>query len=159
MFKRIRDNETATPEVKAHQEDGLRHMIAYCENDVDCRRVQVLQYFDQPITKAECALRCDNCSDNVETYEQDITDQARCAISIAINLTRGHAAPLNKTTLVGKIFAEVKSNNGGAKLTKAKIERLVGHLFVEGHFRSEPYQIGQNFHTKVQVSRISYIAL
>ncbi|THH26363.1 hypothetical protein EUX98_g7827 [Antrodiella citrinella] len=152
LFKRIRENETATRDVKAHQEDGLRHMIAYCENDVDCRRVQVLNYFGQPITREECNAHCDNCADGVETHEQDVSGPAQSAVKLAIKLTVGISKPVSKTELVSKLYAQHKDSAGSGKTTpKAKLERLVNRLFAEGLLDTIAYQTGQNIHSKVQV--------
>ncbi|KAH8108200.1 ATP-dependent RNA helicase [Cristinia sonorae] len=156
LLKRIRDNEKATTEVKLHKEDGLRHMIAYCENDVDCRRVQVLNYFGQPITPEECGGCCDNCADNRDTYVQDVSEQARSTIRLATTLISTTTKPLTKTDLINKIHGQIKDNSEGGKATpKSKIERLVGRLLDERLLESQTYSIGPNTHAKVHVSAVT----
>lgn len=157
MFKRIRDNENATPQVKEHQEDALRHMIEYCENDVDCRRVQVLNYFGQPITPEECNRHCDNCRDDRETRQQDVSQAARSAIQLASRLIASSHKPLTKTELVSKIYGQMKER-GGKGTPKAKIERLVNRLFVENLLELVTYVVGMNVHGKVQVDTFPVLA-
>jgi RecQ family ATP-dependent DNA helicase len=47
-----------------HQLDCLNVMVRYCEDNVRCRRVQLLERFDEQFDKAECAQTCDNCRHN-----------------------------------------------------------------------------------------------
>lgn len=150
MFKRIQDNESASPEVKAHQAEGLWRMIAYCSDDVECRRVQVLNYFGQPIKAEECQRHCDNCADGAEKYEQDVSAQARSAIRVALELS-SRPKPLSMTELVTQIHKQAHGSADGKKIPKSKIERLVNRLLTSGLLASIPYQSGYNTHARIQV--------
>ena len=50
--------------------DNLYRMVQYCENSVDCRRVQLLNYFGETTYSKEKCLQnrstaCDNCLSGV----------------------------------------------------------------------------------------------
>lgn len=49
--------------------DNLWRMVGYCENTVDCRRSQQLEYFGEYFDQSLCnqfpGARCDNCSNKV----------------------------------------------------------------------------------------------
>lgn len=49
--------------------DNLFRMVQYCENRVDCRRGQQLEYFGENFDKNQCGKMaravCDNCSSGV----------------------------------------------------------------------------------------------
>lgn len=48
-------------ENKRRQKEELRNVIQYCENLMDCRRVQVLLHFGENFDSNECKATCDNC--------------------------------------------------------------------------------------------------
>src|ERR1700753_1393689 len=76
IHKLIKDNDKASDEEKKHQMDGVREVIAYCQNEVDCRRMQVLQYFGQKFNPSECKGKCNNCKDTREVQTEDLTKAA-----------------------------------------------------------------------------------
>ncbi len=51
--------------------DNLYRMVAYCENAIDCRRAQQLQYFGESFNSQLCKQNaravCDNCSSKVRS--------------------------------------------------------------------------------------------
>ncbi len=50
----------------------------YCEEDCECRRVQLLSHFGERFDRAACRAGCDNCARNegrVISY-QDMSDVA-----------------------------------------------------------------------------------
>ena len=50
--------------------DNLYRMVQYCENQADCRRSQLLQYFGEVFDKQACRKMpeaiCDNCAAQVK---------------------------------------------------------------------------------------------
>ena len=52
---------------KERQRANLDHMVRYCENMTDCRRQQVLSYFNERFDSAACRKTCDNCASNDST--------------------------------------------------------------------------------------------
>lgn len=48
--------------------------MRYCQNDVTCRRVQVLRYFGQSFDPVECHKNCNNCLDSRPAQTIDLTD-------------------------------------------------------------------------------------
>ena len=45
--------------------DNLKHVVHFCENQMDCRRALQLNYFGEEFTREECIkmknTTCDNC--------------------------------------------------------------------------------------------------
>ena len=68
--------------MKQRQKDMLREVVSYCQNDLDCRRTQVLQYFDEKFSAEDCHGTCDNCADKSDSETRDITKEAQIIISI-----------------------------------------------------------------------------
>lgn len=117
----------------------LRNMIQYCEDQVDCRRVQVLAYFNEKFNKADCDAQCDNCN-STSTYEsKDFTAYASKAISLTEDIHR------SKVTIVAcidifrgvgakksKDFEHLDGYGAGSDLSKNEVERLFYRLVGEG---------------------------
>lgn len=62
MLKESAERDCAPPAVLKVNEEALNSMIAYCENENDCRRVLMLRHFgENGFTAANCEKTCDNC--------------------------------------------------------------------------------------------------
>ncbi|KAI5791914.1 hypothetical protein EDC01DRAFT_728487 [Geopyxis carbonaria] len=73
---------------KKRQEDMLKTVTQYCENEAECRRVQVLRYFGESFNPKECNSGCDNCTSGKEFETRDVTEMAKTAIDIVKGLTK-----------------------------------------------------------------------
>jgi len=78
----IRKAETATQESIDRQMFELNRMVRYCEDDVKCRRVQLLEMFDETGFKGCDNNRggrttCDNCATCAQVRLRDVTNEAR----------------------------------------------------------------------------------
>ena len=61
--------------------NNLYRVVQYCENQTECRRAQLLEYFGETgFQSAECGKNqrtvCDNCSCSDRTVRIDVTQQA-----------------------------------------------------------------------------------
>lgn len=81
-LKRMIDEGEGTWEQKERQRQMLRNVIQFCENKSDCRRVQVLNYFNESFNKEDCKASCDNCNSNSTFEYQDFSELATAAISM-----------------------------------------------------------------------------
>ena len=65
---------------RQHHIDNLHNIVAYCENIVDCRRVQLLEHFQQSYDASLCRGTCDNCKARADPQiameEMDVTECA-----------------------------------------------------------------------------------
>ncbi|VDP91539.1 unnamed protein product [Echinostoma caproni] len=63
-------------------EEALFRMVSYCENQIDCRRKQILSHFGEAFDPSECGLvvgcMCDNClqADRRRLEKRDVTEDA-----------------------------------------------------------------------------------
>ncbi|XP_071794868.1 uncharacterized protein [Asterias amurensis] len=84
MVQGDRDNYEVS---KVHL-DNLYRMVQYCENSVDCRRVQLLNYFGETTYSKEKCLQnrstaCDNCLSGSTYSTVDMTSIAKKIIEFA----------------------------------------------------------------------------
>lgn len=62
------------------QQDQLRAMMQYCENETECRRVLLLEHFGEAFDSALCNKTCDNCKNSGEFKKLDVKDVARAVV-------------------------------------------------------------------------------
>lgn len=67
---------------KQRQRDMLASMVAFADNQSDCRRVEILRYFGETFAKEKCAKSCDNCQSDATFDSQDLTDIAVAALKL-----------------------------------------------------------------------------
>lgn len=73
-----RDKELDSASKEKHL-NKFQQVVQYCENSTDCRRQQVLQYFNESFEKKDCNKKCDNCvTDNKnQKVVKDITEHTK----------------------------------------------------------------------------------
>jgi len=125
---------------KQRQRTMLSKMIQFCENRSDCRRVQILDYFDEPFTQEECNLGCDNCKSDAVMETIDFTPQAQAALRIVEQVQDSQATLLQCVDLLrGRSSAKSKKENhesvegfGAAEdVARGEVERIFTGLIRE----------------------------
>ena len=131
---------------KARQHEMLQKMIQFCENHSDCRRVQVLQYFNENFQREQCEGKCDNCNSGSTFEDVDFTDYVQKAINLV------DAIASSKVTLIqcmdifrGATTKKINENGHsdlreygcGKNLDRGDIERLFSRLVSEGVLRED----------------------
>ncbi|KAH3683411.1 hypothetical protein WICPIJ_005630 [Wickerhamomyces pijperi] len=127
---------------KEKHQTKLTQVVQYCENKTDCRRQQVLQYFNETFEKSLCQKNCDNCKKggDVTLVERDVTDQAILITELVKSVQS------EKVTLIycQDIFRGSKSNKivtaghdslpqhgSGKSLERGDLQRISFHLISE----------------------------
>ena len=54
----------------------------YCINDVDCRRVMLLEYFGESFDRQRCNGTCDNCTRPGKVVKKDYTEQVKSILQV-----------------------------------------------------------------------------
>ena len=142
VLQKMIDESEGSREQKERQRNMLRKMVQYCENTSDCRRAQVLAYFNESFPKDACNAECDVC-DSTTTFEtRDVTEYAARAVKLVAQLS----AHGNKVTLLYclDVFRGSRSskitNNGddqldgfgaGEDLDRGEAERMFHRLVTE----------------------------
>lgn len=154
---------------KERQRMNLRNVIAYCENKFECRRQQVLAYFNENFDPAECARTCDNCMRAAKTRyeERDMSDDARTVVGLVRSLQEQRVTLLycvdvfrgmEGAKIVRNGHININGHGAGKKYTKTDAERLFKLLLIKEVLteRVESNQLG--FTTAyVQVSGLRWI--
>ncbi|CAJ0760766.1 12084_t:CDS:2 [Entrophospora sp. SA101] len=91
---------------KEQKRTGLLSMRNYCENTIDCRRKQFLEYFGEIFDTSECEETCDNCSARKH--------------KIHINMENKDSSSSNTIKIVDKKEEQEPDNNETETLIKAE---------------------------------------
>jgi len=142
LQKMIQTDSTMSFQHKEHHRTLLTRVMQYCENKTDCRRKQVLQYFNEGFDPVNCRMQCDNCRDmrGQTVVSHDMTNDARIIVS-----TMQELAPRLVTTqqcidvMLGRRtqktrtckFDELSEFGRLNKLGATSVERLVHTLISE----------------------------
>lgn len=153
LRRMIKREELRYEQEKVHIENLLR-MVQYCENETDCRRVQLLEYFAESFDSSLCKnsdTPCDNCLSKVPFVSEDVTDLVKVIVQ-SVQLAKKNQFTLNQylEALKGSSSSSKIANGfmtrlplygvGGAK-TKHDLERLL-HMLVMKDILFESMQIG-----------------
>ncbi|ORY50380.1 ATP-dependent DNA helicase [Rhizoclosmatium globosum] len=132
---------------KERQRNNVRMMVAYCEDVIECRRKQVLQYFGERFDRALCNKSCDNCRNSFSYESRDVTNDAKSIVSLLKsvpahnNITLITLMDVWKGSKAAKILNEelheLPLYGSGASLSRTDIERICRELVVVDVIREE----------------------
>ncbi|ORY29016.1 hypothetical protein BCR39DRAFT_533606 [Naematelia encephala] len=142
VFGLIDKDRNLTHAQKERQKASMSEVLRYCNNKTDCRRVQVLAFFNEVFDPAECHQGCDVClgrDRNIFTIE-DVTDDAckvirmikafevddQITILNAVDCFRGRGGSSGKGLEQNAMFGSGKDWDRG------EAERLIQTLLIEG---------------------------
>ncbi|OAP61846.1 hypothetical protein AYL99_04049 [Fonsecaea erecta] len=139
-IKRMIDKGDGDWQQKERQKHLLRNVVQFCENRSDCRRQQVLGYFNEHFKREDCNNTCDNCN-SANTFEtQDFSQHAKHAIRIVQQVSREQVTLLHCVDLYRGAKTKKMSELGhnklreyglGAELARGDVERLFYRLISE----------------------------
>ena len=152
-IRRMLRAEGGNPQQTRVHMENLYRMVQYCENEVDCRRVQLLEYFAEKFDARHCrdgSSPCNNCQNNVPYQEKDMTELVTVIVRSVQSVRRDqftlvqYMEALRGSTATKVINSELSSlllYGKGSSFTKHDLERLL-HLLVLKEVLSESLQIG-----------------
>jgi bloom syndrome protein len=142
MKRQIQDGQ-GSQEQKTRQFRMLNDVVAFCDNRADCRRVQVLRYFNESFAAHDCNDTCDNCSSKATFVEQDFTDLAAAACSLVKSIGKGKVTMRQciellrgtKNKTVNQAFTRLHDVGAAQGVEIGEIERLFHRLAADGALR------------------------
>ncbi|PLN81786.1 RecQ family helicase MusN [Aspergillus taichungensis] len=154
-LNRMIDSGDGSKQQKNRQRQMLHNVVQFCENKSDCRRVQILAYFNEYFRREDCNSSCDNCkSDSVfelhdfshlaasvikiVRYFQDMDD--RVTLSYCVNMFRGSVKKFRAPN-----HRQAPGYGDGSSLELGEAERLFHRLLSEGALYEENVVNGSRF--------------
>lgn len=110
--KSSRSGAVVTEDQVLRNTQGLAKMAAYCLNDIQCRRVQLLSHFDERFDPKKCDPKCDNCKNfGGEIAIVDVTQHAQTIVDIVelCNQSRGRNSAGSSAAYIVEIYLGRKS--------------------------------------------------
>ncbi|KAJ6547228.1 hypothetical protein B0H19DRAFT_1032845 [Mycena capillaripes] len=159
ILKMIRDNKDSnvTPESIERQEQAVRAVVRYCENNSVCRRTQVLQHFGEKFDKKDCRGRCNNCENESFLVTQDFTKEAKSVLTLVNSLERGqenvtvdHCRNIFKGANVSAVREKRHDQHpifgAGKDMPKELVELLFNKLLYLDALKEQSTQTKANWH-------------
>ncbi|KAI3573003.1 hypothetical protein IWW34DRAFT_887971 [Fusarium oxysporum f. sp. albedinis] len=147
LKKLIADGE-GNNEQKERQMTMLNRVTAFCGNKSDCRRVEILRYFGENFSVAQCRKICDNCKAGLIFEQREFSEYAIAAIR-AVQAQRRITAVQRADILMGRKYPAYGARRsddwyGMAKsLKKHELARVLDKLLAEKAFH-ENNQVGHH---------------
>ncbi|KAJ5081611.1 ATP-dependent DNA helicase [Penicillium alfredii] len=155
-LKRMIDEGDGSGEQKARQKQMLRNVVQFCENRSDCRRVQILAYFNEYFRREDCNNCCDNCRSDLVFEVHDFSQHASWAIKIVrhfqnelndkvtvlycVDLLRGDLKRAKSAT-----HKQIPWYGKGSSLERGEAERLFYRLLGEDALAEDNVINGKDF--------------
>ncbi|KAI3323613.1 hypothetical protein HD806DRAFT_93794 [Xylariaceae sp. AK1471] len=135
LRKLIADGD-GNDEQKERQRNMLGTVTAFCDNQSDCRRVEILRYFGETFSKVECNATCDNCKSKDQFEQKDFTKYALAVLEIARSEGRVTLAQCTDYLMAKKKKSDynyvVQQFHGIARnMPKHEVHRVVDRLLAE----------------------------
>ncbi|KAI0890482.1 uncharacterized protein GGS22DRAFT_151013 [Annulohypoxylon maeteangense] len=159
-MRRLITDGDGSEEQKERQRNMLNTVTAFCDNQSDCRRVEILRYFGETFDKELCGKTCDNCLNNDVFEQKDFSEYAIAVLTIVKSQGK---LTLNQCTdfLMGKRkLSDYKPGTehyrGIAKqMPKNEVHRIIDRLAAEGAL-SEENTFNQKARIAIQYFRTAY---
>lgn len=137
------NKDDLSPQIKANHKDMLKRVVQYCQNTTDCRRKQVLQYFNEVFDVRHCRSGCDNCRNGQNSLQEirDVTERAKEVVQLVQsiqqdNVALGHCIDVYRGSRIKKIMEKghdrAASYGLGKSLDRTEVERMFHHFMTEG---------------------------
>ncbi|KAF2717666.1 hypothetical protein K431DRAFT_288372 [Polychaeton citri CBS 116435] len=143
VLRKMIDKGDGSWEQKDRQNQMLRKMVQFCENRSDCRRVQVLAYFNEKFNRVECHEQCDNCRTQSSFEKQDFTEMAQHAVKLVKHIASDRITLLQAvdmfrgTKAKKEEYKDLPEYGAGGGLDRGDVERIFYKLVNEDVLREE----------------------
>ena len=153
VLKKLIQDGDGSSEQKERQIVMLNRVTAYCDNQADCRRTEILRYFGEEFEAVQCNKQCDNCKAGLVFEEQDFSEQAVAALEV-IKAQKKLTASQCADILLGKRYPPTVPPlsdewHGSAKgMKKHEIIRIIDKLCADKAFTEFNVVNRQSFPTQ-----------
>jgi superfamily II DNA helicase RecQ len=160
LLSQFKKDDGATPDTIRRQSNAARDVYQYCNNISECRRVQLLQHFDEKFDKKNCGQGCDTCEEGRMTISEDVTTHARSIIELVKTLVqeRKEKITINQLSsiLKGANLSDVRAKQHDklpeygscSKMPKELLELMLQRLLYLEVLCKVSHRNGGGFHTE-----------
>ncbi|WVQ85440.1 hypothetical protein IAT38_007605 [Cryptococcus sp. DSM 104549] len=151
LLNQIANDKESSWDQKERQLDSAREVLRYCQNRTDCRRTQVLSFFNERFDPANCNEGCDVCAsrDTAIIHKEDVSEDVIKLLKMfkefpkTERLTEIHIAECFRGQKVRDRVVETNPLFGcGKDWERNEAERLVQNLVIDDALESYTWQNG-----------------
>ncbi|CAH0486404.1 unnamed protein product [Peronospora farinosa] len=143
---------------------NLRRMTEFCENQVECRRTSLLEYFGEHFSSEQCHATCDNCKNKALgiTFEKsDVTED--CVLLAEMIKTLQQSGDPTTLVQIAQIFlglvvkgrewkqdqfSQLKGfGKGKGRYSRSEVERILYHMILRQYLREVDQTNAKGFTT------------
>lgn len=155
-LKRMINDGEGNYQQKERQKAMLRQVVQFCENQSDCRRVQILGYFNERFEREECRDSCDNCQSDSTFETRDFTKYARGSIQLVRRVHKDQVTLIHcADVLAGRKIKkaselghdELEEFGMGSDIDRGDVERIFQRLLSEDALEEYNVMNGMGFPT------------
>lgn len=137
----IQRDDKLEEEARESHLSKLKQVVQYCENKSDCRRKQVLHFFNEEFDPAKCNKQCDNCCSDTVAVVKDVTEHCQNIVKLVQEILQDKVTTIHcqdvyrgsRSSKILKMGHQESSYHGlGSSLDRGAIERIFFHLQSEG---------------------------
>ncbi|ETI52300.1 hypothetical protein, variant 1 [Phytophthora nicotianae P1569] len=143
---------------------NLRRMTEFCENQVECRRTSLLEYFGEHFSSEQCHGTCDNCKNKVLGISFEKSDVTEDCVALA-EMIKALQANGDPATLVqiaqiflgmvvkGKEWKQDQFSQlggfgrGKGRYSRSEVERILYHMILRQYLREVDQSNAKGFTT------------
>lgn len=161
----IQRDEEYSEVTKENHLNKLRQVIQFCENKSDCRRKQVLLYFNEVFNPKDCMKQCDACVNAIhfKSITKDVTEVSKDMLRLVRMIEKDKVTllycqdifkGLNYSKITKNGHNQLPFHGRGKSINKLELERIFFHLISEdclveysvfkGGFASNYVKLGKN---------------
>ena len=132
---------------------NLFRMVQYCENESDCRRLQLLEYFAEQFDPDWCKAShtpCDNCQSSIPHSTRDVTELVQLVVHSINSIPSNeqytlvqHLEALRGGASTRPHLLSLPYHKKGLMLSKHDLERLL-HMMVLKSILAEDFHVGNH---------------
>ncbi|CAD1783791.1 similar to Kazachstania africana KAFR0F01050 hypothetical protein [Maudiozyma barnettii] len=146
LQKMIQIDKSLKKENKTVHLNKLQQVMTFCENQFECRRNLILNYFDEKFDSNFCFQNCDNCvkkdldlteTDASQIKEQDITETSLQIVDLVDSLGSDRVTVIScqeifkgskSAKIVQSGYTQLREHGLGKEWSKQDLERIFFHL-------------------------------
>lgn len=151
------NNNTPSRETIDRQTAAARAVVDYCTGS-ECRRVELLHYFDEKFDKTLCNQGCDNCDNPLPLNTRDVTKEAKEAVKLVQSLQGRELVTLtqcrdvlrgaNTALMRNKHFDRERMFGSARELTVELLDTLLRKLCMMDVLTEHSVQQASGFHNE-----------
>ncbi|KAL1956538.1 hypothetical protein VTO42DRAFT_7102 [Malbranchea cinnamomea] len=132
-IRRMIDEGEGSLEQRRRQLQMVQKVGLYCENVHECRRVQVLAYFNEEFRAESCRRHCDVCKSDAKFETKDFSKHAAAALRLVRRIQKEDVTIMTCVDILNgrlKKYSHLEEFGSASDLTRSLVEQIFRSLLI-----------------------------